>query len=159
MFVADVMLKKLARWLRIMGFPVIYPENQDDSHILALAVKTNFPLLTMDVELAKRAAYKKHLVFLVPNGTAEMQASAVIRHFKLKPKPLVSSTLCPKCNATLVRVPKSSVKGLVYPKVYSSHRIFWKCPDCKKLYWMGSHWEKIKKRVGIIKRMARARIR
>lgn len=66
MFVADVMLKKLARWLRILGVEVLYPTSVDDDEIIKLAKEKGKTILTMDEELCQRARKQDVSAFLVP---------------------------------------------------------------------------------------------
>ena len=54
-FLADGMLGKLARWLRMLGHDVIYLVEFDDSELLELAKKEERVLLTKDLDLYKRA--------------------------------------------------------------------------------------------------------
>ncbi len=39
------------------------------------------------------------------------------------------------------------VKGLVPEAVRSRHQEFWRCPSCKRVYWQGSHWDKMVERL------------
>jgi len=158
MFVADIMLKKLARWLRIMGTSVEYPNFTDDDRILALARRKNKTLLTMDRELAARARKRSIPCYLVPKYNMEKQLARIIRKFSLDVSDFPSKTLCPACNGKLNEVGRRSrlVRSQVYPSVLARHELFWVCKNrkCRKVFWEGSHWEKIKKNVMKIRRFA-----
>jgi uncharacterized protein with PIN domain len=154
-FVADAMLKKLARWLRILGFEALYPDDIADSRVIAVAKQKRAVLLTQDVELCGRAARQRIGCYLVPRVATERQIACVMRKFDLRIEGFPSRTLCPQCNGALREVGKAQVRGKVYPQVYARHRKFWVCARCGKVYWRGTHWEKIKKAVGRIKRMLR----
>ncbi|MEW6329283.1 MAG: Mut7-C RNAse domain-containing protein [Candidatus Micrarchaeota archaeon] len=149
LFVADIMLKKLARWLRIMGISVEYPNFTDDDRILALARRKKKTLLTMDRELAARAKKRGVSVYLVPKFKMEKQLARVIRKFNLNVRDFPSRTLCPSCNSKLKEVGKKAVRGKVYPGILARHNIFWLCTNkkCRKVFWEGSHWRKIRKNV------------
>ncbi len=149
-----MMLKKLARWMRILGYDTIYPDFAEDDRIMELARKEKRVLLTQDVELASRARKKGIGVLLVLRDTrVESQVSFVLRELGLSidfPK----RTLCPQCNGELEVVGREKVIGNPNaPKgVVERHESFWLCKNCKKVYWEGSHWERIKKAVEEIKR-------
>lgn len=154
-FVADAMLKKLARWLRILGFEAIYPDDIADSRVMAVAKQKRAVLLTQDVELCGRAARHGIGCYLVPRVSTERQIALIARLYALPIADFPSRTLCPKCNGALKEVGKTQVRGKIYPQVYAKHRKFWTCARCGKVYWRGTHWEKIKKAVLRIKRMLR----
>jgi uncharacterized protein len=153
LFLADIMLKKLARWLRIVGVDAAYPAVTDDNSILELAKKENRILLTQDVELSKRAKKKEIPAFLVARETkVEEQVALVLKEFKI-PLDFPNNTLCPACGGALAIVGREQVRGNdnVPAGVLARNSKFWLC-KCGKAYWEGSHWGEIKKSVEKIKR-------
>jgi uncharacterized protein with PIN domain len=152
-FVADMMLKKLARWMRILGYDTIYPDFAEDDRILELAKKTKRILLTQDVELAFRAGKRGVKTLLVPRDEGvESQVAFVLRELGLSID-FPEKTRCPQCNGELEVVGKEEVLGNpnAPAEVVARNFSFWLCKDCKKVYWEGSHWEKIKKSAEVIK--------
>ena len=132
-FVADTMLGRLARWLRLLGFDVLYP-NLDDKELLKFADKRI--ILTRDKELGR-----KENVFLIKSVDVDEQLKQVINELKLEIKNPLSR--CSVCNQILVEADKKSVKTLVPERIYTNHDMFWRCPDCERIYWKGSHYDKI----------------
>lgn len=153
MFVADAMLKKLARWLRLLGVEALYPDSIDDDDIIEFTKKHKKILLTMDSELCRRARKQELSVFLVPRRSTEEQLVLLIKRFKLDISDAPSKVLCPLCNGMLKQVGKKDVKTKVPPELLSKHDVFWMCKKCKKVFWEGSHWEKIKRNVEKVKSM------
>jgi len=47
------------------------------------------------------------------------------------------------CNEVLVSAVPEDVKGLVPEGVRVRHQTFWRCPSCGRVYWQGSHWDKM----------------
>jgi uncharacterized protein len=155
-FLADRMLKKLARWLRILGFDTLYPEFVEDDRILGLSLNEDRVLLTQDVELASRAKKAGCRAFLVPrDGKVEGQVAAVLREFNLS-FAFPENTRCPACNGRLEVVGKNDVEGnpSAPAGVVARNESFWLCGTCGKVYWRGSHWGRIEKSVEEIKRNA-----
>ena len=152
-FLVDAMLKKLARWLRILGVKALYPERIEDNAILALAKRERAVLLTQDVELAERARKKGLRVFLVPRAPIEEQLASVLSEFKISIGDFPSKTLCPKCNGRLKRVSAREVQALVPKSIASKHKHFWLCESCSQVYWEGSHWKRIVKTAEKVKEM------
>ncbi|MBI5229097.1 hypothetical protein HY991_03225 [Candidatus Micrarchaeota archaeon] len=151
LFLADVMLKKLARWLRILGIPTLYAGDftEDDEEIIKLAMRKKAVLLTTDRSLNEKAKdYVK--VFLIETNDLEEQIKNIVAHFKLRlDKNFPSKTICPQCNSPLKTVKRKDVEESVLPAILIRHRVFWLCTNkkCGKVYWEGTHWDKIEKTV------------
>ena len=139
-FAADTMLGRLARWMRLLGFDVLYPETVDDKELLKFADERI--ILTRDKELGK-----KENVFLIKSVRIDEQLKQVMNELKLEIKAPLSR--CSVCNHLLVESDKKSVENLVPERVYNNHNTFWRCPDCNRIYWKGSHYDKIIRKVEI----------
>ena len=50
-------------------------------------------------------------------------------------------TLCLECNQPLVERSKEEVKESVPPYVYKTQSQYMECPACHRIYWRGTHWE------------------
>ncbi len=154
-FLADEMLHKLVRFMRIFGIPVSHVGGKTDEQILALVKKGRLTLLTSDEELARRCRKRGISALYLPQGPAENQVLQVLLRFKLKLPPFPGATLCPKCGGKLRRVPKSGLLGRVFRRVLDRRRLFWKCPKCSHIYWSGTHYARLKKaRDGIARKLA-----
>jgi len=141
-FVADIMLGRLARWMRLLGFDVLYPDTSDDKELLNFADERI--ILTRDKDLGK-----KKNVLLIKSVKIDEQLNQVINELNLKiSRPL---SRCSVCNQILAEVEKSSVKALVPERIYNNHDTFWRCPDCNRIYWKGSHYDKIMDTVSRLK--------
>ncbi len=156
LFIADVMLGKTARWLRIMGQRVLEPENEADEKILEQARRAGAVLLTSDVRLADHSAKHKVRALLIPRKLElDQQLALVAKAFRLRLSNFPSETICPTCNGPLKLVKKNEVKELVHPNVYARHGKFWRCfGKCRRVYWAGSHWRKIGERVRRVRKLA-----
>jgi uncharacterized protein with PIN domain len=53
-FIADVMLGKLAKRMRLLGFDVLYDPAYEDNEVLRLALDHDRVILTRDAGLASR---------------------------------------------------------------------------------------------------------
>jgi len=141
-FVADIMLGRLARWMRLLGFDVLYPDTSDDKELLKFAGERI--ILTRDKDLGK-----KKNVLLIKSVNVNEQLKQVVNELNLKiSRPL---SRCSVCNQILAEVEKSSVKALVPERIYNNHDTFWRCPDCNRIYWKGSHYDKIMDTVSRLK--------
>ena len=149
------MVQSLARWLRILGEEALYPEDFDDTALLRLAKEKQAVLLTRDLELSKRAEKSGVACFLVPrNLSLAQQLALLVREFRLDLSRFPSRTLCPSCNGSLRLVGRKEAEGKALESIVARHESFWLCGSCGKLYWEGSHWEKISAFVEQVKKLA-----
>ncbi len=142
-FLADRNLGSLARWLRLLGFDTMYPDILDDGELLKMAKREGRTLLTRDRNLASR---NPAATYLVNAGNLEEQLQEVVRVFQLseKAKPL---SRCSLCNHPVKPVMKEKVKEVVPQKVLDFQENYWQCSGCGKVYWQGSHWERMKEKL------------
>lgn len=137
----DHMLGTLAKWLRFMGYDTEYPGPLGDNELLALAKREGRVLLTRDKELAGRSAE----AIRVRSDDLEEQVREVASRLGLKVIDPLSR--CSLCNAVLVRASLQEVGDLVPEGVRARHDIFWRCPTCGRVYWQGSHWDRMVERL------------
>jgi len=142
-FVIDTMLGRLARWLRILGYDVVYHRKMEDWKILRLADEENRIIITRDRGLHRRAMNKGLKSILLETDDMAERLAIIAFRAGIRLYIDLDRTRCPICNTPLIRVDKEKVKDIVPPRVYRLHDDFWLCPKCHKAYWVGSHWNKI----------------
>ncbi len=134
-FVVDGMLGKLAKWLRILGFDVLFLP-APDSEILAAARREGRTLLTRDRELVRRA--RGLAALLVESEDWEDQVRQVLSRFALFSEAAPFSR-CLECNAPLKPMAKADAAPLAPLHVASTSSEFSLCPVCGKIFWPGTH--------------------
>jgi uncharacterized protein with PIN domain len=142
-FLADGMLGKLARWLRILGNDVIYSVEFDDSELLELAKKDERVLLTKDLKLYKRAISRGSDYYYVEGKTEPDRIAEVAKRYSL---PLVidmDESHCPICNTKLAAASKEQLQNELEKNTFTYYSKFWKCSNCRQIYWQGAHWTQI----------------
>lgn len=139
-FIVDTMLGKLARWLRALGYDTVYPRAAEDDRLLSLARAEARILLTRDARLAREAG---PLGLLVSAERLELQLSEVLERLNLAPTEHGLLSRCLDCNGLLEERPKEAARGLVPEYVFSTQERFVGCPNCGKVYWQGSHADRI----------------
>jgi uncharacterized protein with PIN domain len=135
------MLGSLARWLRICGYDVKFLSDMKDERLIEIAKKTKHILLTRDKLLVQRAKKNGVTVCFVKGDRIEERLKNVSYEFNLKLH--ASTTRCPKCNGLLKNVDKYTVKNQIPLKTFTVFNEFWRCHDCRSVYWRGSHWGNI----------------
>jgi uncharacterized protein with PIN domain len=142
-FIADGMLGKLARWLRMLGQDVEYFNQLEDAELMAKAKKEHRVLLTRDLELYQRATAKNIDAFYVGKTEAEKLAE-LAKRFGIPLQIDLKLSRCPKCNTQIKETPKDELAGKVKEKTFHYYNEFWECPKCGSIYWQGAHWGRIR---------------
>jgi uncharacterized protein with PIN domain len=142
-FLADGMMGKLARWLRMLGQDVIYSVKFSDSELLELAKKEDRILLTKDFELYKRAIIRGLDVYYVEGKSESEHLAEVAKRYNLSVMINMDKSHCPICNTKLSAIPKEQLQGEIEKNTFTYYDKFWKCPNCRQIYWKGAHWKQI----------------
>jgi hypothetical protein len=139
-FIADDMLGKLAKRLRLLGLDVTYPKISADSLLLRLSREEGRTILTRDTGLVK---VKGARAILIHSKKLSEQLQEVISALKLKLSPQQLFSRCAVCNGELQKIKKEQIKDRVPPLIYKIFDDFTYCPVCDKVYWKGTHFERI----------------
>jgi uncharacterized protein with PIN domain len=143
-FLADGMLGKLARWLRMLGQDVMYSTQLEDDELLFKAEKECRILLTRDSELFRRATARGVSVFYVKGRTEAEKLAELSRFFSFPLKISLTRSRCPKCNARIRSTYKELLVGKIEKNTFINHDEFWECLNCGQIYWQGAHWDGIR---------------
>lgn len=140
-FVADAHLGGLARLLRMAGFDTIYDNGLRNDQIEVLAVEEERVVLTRDRELLKRRTIEYGCY--VRALKAQDQLREVFERLGLaeRARPF---TRCLHDNAALRSVSKAEVLARLPPQVAATQEAFNTCDVCGRVYWQGSHWERMR---------------
>ena len=142
-FLADSMLGKLARWLRMLGQDVAYNVQLDDNELLDTAKKESRVLLSKDLELYQRAIARGADAFFVEGKSESERLAEVAKRYGLELMIDMEKSRCPVCNTKLSATPKEQLSGELQKNTFTYYEKFWKCPNCGQIYWQGAHWRQI----------------
>lgn len=145
-FIADSNVGKLARWLRMMGYDVLFFKHIDDSHLVRMAVDEGRVILTRDRGVMRRrhVANGSTRAILTSSDDPREQLRQVVREMGLDHRPR-QFTRCLECNEPLVARTRDEVKDLVPPYVFKTQTQYMQCPSCRRVYWRGTHWQRMKR--------------
>jgi len=145
-FIADVHLGKLARLLRMLGFDTIYRNDFTTTELTKISKEQGRMLLSRNASLSKNKLIN---CLVVTNEDAFIQLQQVILHFDLKDQVRPFSR-CIVCNGTLEPVSKERIVHLLKRNTAEYFNEFWQCTDCRRIYWKGSHFERMLKTIQTI---------
>ncbi len=139
-FVADVHLRKLTRFLRLLGLDVLHSNSYTDAELVSISENEGRILLTRDRALLKHGALTHG--YWVRSIHAQEQTVEVLQRFDLS-RQVSPFTRCSLCNGLLERIAKSDALDRIPPKTAGWLDDYFECTTCRKLYWKGTHSERI----------------
>ncbi|MHB8085942.1 MAG: Mut7-C RNAse domain-containing protein [Dehalococcoidia bacterium] len=147
-FITDVNVGKLGKWLRLMGYDTLFFDEHDDGLMVKAAIAQGRIVLTKDSEFMKRRAITtgKVKAVLISSDSPEQQLSTIISTLKLTDE-YRPFTRCLECNVELVSRDRKEIKGSVPARVYEKHDQYMQCPSCRRIYWKGTHWQAMSRKL------------
>jgi len=134
-FIADAMLGKLAKRMRLLGFDVLYDPACEDNEVLRLALDQGRIILTRDTGLASRPLARDHI--LIGSDLVDEQLHQVLEAFS--PPDGGPLTRCSLCNEPLSVLDRKDARDVVPDHVHATAIGFLRCARCGRVYWKGSH--------------------
>jgi len=139
-FVVDVNLGKLAKKLRLLGFDTLFRNDYKDDEIVDISLKEKRIILTRD-----KGVLKYHLVshgYWLRSDNPKEQVKEVVNRLQLA-KNFNPFSRCPACNGLLQQVAGALLLGRLPSDTLADFDVFKECTACHKLYWQGSHYDRI----------------
>ena len=146
-FIVDGMLGGLARWLRILGYDAAYDPAIPDKELVRRSLSEGRHILTRDRALPDEWRITACTILEVEDS--EGQLKEVIQRFNLEAGDRLFSR-CTVCNSLLESVPREEARSRVPPRVFELHDVYARCPNCHRIYWEGSHTERMRARLKAI---------
>jgi len=135
-FVADSMLGRLAKWLRVLGYDTHYQSFYPPKVLYALMSEGRL-LLTRH---RKRAESSGQKALLIHGNHLGEQLIALARELHMAPPPSAWFSRCLICNAQLREARESEAREKVPEYVfYQNMNQIRFCPSCGRYFWPGSH--------------------
>jgi uncharacterized protein len=141
-FFCDAGLGGLARWLRAAGYEALWEAGIDDKVLLHEARKLSATLLTTDSMLMEHGMLRDGVIpalWLPPTLKIPEQLALVFREFGLT----VGQPRCASCGGELRRGDKEALREQIPPRTYLWLDEYFVCTRCDKLFWHGTHWQRI----------------
>jgi uncharacterized protein len=142
-FLVDQTLGGLSKWLRLLGFDAVQirltprenlPDPKRDSYILTRQTSLPTQLGRSDLVI---------LEFDRP----EEQLTEICRRLHLSPETWEPLQRCSTCNQILVLRSFEYVEGKLPDYISQKHQQFFECPQCRRVFWEGSHQRRIRRRL------------
>jgi len=141
-FFCDSGLGGLARWLCGSGYEAFWEPSIDDFELLQRAQKLSATVLTTDSLLMERRVVRDHMIpalWLPPTLSIPEALAFVFHEFCLKTR----EPRCMSCGGELRRESKEALREKIPPKTFKWLDEYFVCSRCGKLFWKGTHWNRI----------------
>jgi uncharacterized protein with PIN domain len=133
-FIADIMVGKLAKYLRMTGNDVIYINDISDDDVLKIAKQQGRIILTRDTLMLQRKECRTNQIksILIKDDKLLNQLKQIKEELQINLKP--NLIRCIDCNTLLENAKKEDIEGKVPPYVYKTQKYFLYCKQCDKYY-------------------------
>jgi len=148
-FIVDVNVGKLAKWLRILGFDTLFINPIDDGDLVDIALREGRVVLTKDTHIAERRLVTSGQVRVleVEGERVAEQLRFVVDALGLRDR-FRPFSRCLEDNLSLQPIERELVRGRVPPYVFRTQERFMVCPRCGRIYWPGTHWQRMREVAG-----------
>jgi uncharacterized protein with PIN domain len=143
---ADAMCGGLARWLRVLGVDTSYRADIDDAALVRHALGERRIVVSSDHKLFERRVFVRGELagLLMPTGLKlDDQVRFVVQSLHIRP----GFPRCALCNGELNPVRRSEVGDVVPARSLIWAGRFYRCEDCRHVFWEGTHWSRIQRLV------------
>jgi hypothetical protein len=147
-FILTKELGRLAKWLRILGYDSKFYREDNLSTLVIIALREERLILTRNSRISR---FPGPRIVKIHYDFVHKQIKQLMQQLKLEPRPKEMFTRCTICNIELREISKIRVKNKVPEYVYQTQKDFMLCPQCKRVYWQGTHWGNVRRYLKKIK--------
>ena len=144
-FLADRMLGRLAKELRMLGYDTLYYRGENTYPLIQLAREEGRVILTRNNKLVPKRI-EDHIIRILEDKPS-LQVGELIQKRVISWNEKILFSRCLLCNHLLHEIPRAEVEGKVPDFVFYQQKEFFWCPQCLRIYWQGSHLENMQKKV------------
>lgn len=145
-FIVDHNAGKLVKRLRLIGYDAVFFNGIDDADMIVIALTERRVILTRDTQIMKRGVITSGRVkaILIEGDRPEDQMCQVIKTLGIETghRPF---SVCLECNEVLREIGKEAVRDRLPPYVFKTQEQYMECPKCQRVYWRGTHWQRMNK--------------
>ena len=139
-FILDVHLGRLAAYLRMLGFDALWNNAAADPELARGAAEQDRILATRDRHLLMRNEVRRGC--WIRSTDPHLQLAQVVRRYRLFDAVRLF-TRCLVCNGELRAAGDEAIRDKVPPHAAEHHNDFRQCGECGRVFWKGSHYERM----------------
>jgi uncharacterized protein with PIN domain len=145
-FACDAMLGGLARWLRAAGYEAWWASHIADNVLVRQATEEGRTLLSSDHAIFRFAVVRDGVLpaLWIPHHlNIHEQLAFVLKELQLD----LREPRCMACGGVLAEKSKDAVALRIPPRTLAWLDRYWECTSCGRLFWQGTHWQRIQNRL------------
>jgi uncharacterized protein with PIN domain len=144
-FIADRMLGKLARELRMLGYDTVYYRGESTYPLMKLAREEGRVILTRHTQLGPKRPEDRVITITEDKPSLQLRELIQKKIISLHENPFFSR--CLECNTLLNEIPREEAEGEVPDFIFYQQKAFFRCSQCSRIYWQGSHQDHMQKKI------------
>jgi hypothetical protein len=144
-FLADRMLGKLAKELRMLGYDTIYYRGENTYPLIKLARDEDRAILTRNTKLIPKRPEDR--IIRITEDKALLQLRELIKKKVISLNEEILFSRCLLCNTLLDEISREEAEGKVPDFIFYQMKAFFQCPQCLRIYWQGSHQDHMQKKI------------
>jgi len=148
-FIADRMLGKLARELRMLGYDTVYYRGENAYSLMKSARGDDRVILTRSGQITPERPEDRIVKIMEDKPSLQLRELIERKIISLHEEPFFSR--CLLCNTLLVEIPRDEAEGKVPDFIFYQRKKFFRCPQCSRIYWQGSHQDHMQKKIEELK--------
>jgi uncharacterized protein with PIN domain len=139
------MLGKLSRFLRFFGYSTLYRSEETVEVMIEVAQENNLIILSQSKLVVNNCHKQNVKAFSLPTSSIEEQLKILKNELEIEFTVPPKEMLCSLCNGNISKKEKNEIIDKIPKGTALHYDDFWQCNECDKIYWLGSHWEDIKR--------------
>jgi len=141
-FILTKELGRLSKWLRILGLDATYFTKDNMGALIVEALRDDRIILTRHHKIPQNRGVK---ILNINSDSVKEQLQQALSELNFKPDQRLMFTRCIICNTVLEKIEKEKVEDKVPEYVFNTQEDFITCPQCKRIYWQGTHFGNVQK--------------
>ena len=129
----------------MLGYDTLYYRGEDGYPLIKLAREENRVILTRNTHLLPKRREDQIVRVTEEKPSLQLRELAQKRLISLQEENLFSR--CLLCNLPLGEIPREEAEGKVPDFIFYQQSEFYRCPKCSRIYWQGSHPDRMRKRI------------
>ncbi len=144
-FIADRMLGKLVKELRMLGYDTLYYQGEQAYPLITFAREEGRVILTRSTKLIPKRPEDRIVRIAQDKPSHQLRELIRGRVISLHEETLFSR--CLLCNNFLDNISREEAEGKVPDFIFYQQKEFFRCPNCSRIYWQGSHQDHMRRKI------------
>ena len=144
-FLVDRMLGKLAKELRMLGYDTVYYRGESTYPLIKLAREEGRVMLTRNSQLIPKRPEDR--ILRVIEDKPALQLRELIQKKVISLNEENPFSRCLLCNTLLNEISREEAEGKVPDFIFYQQKEFFRCPQCLRIYWQGSHQAHMQRKI------------